>query len=425
MKKFISKVFVVLVLVLSVVSGLFNNFTAKVNAQDKITINFINGFTGGDGAFMKKITDGFNASQDKYVINEVQEADHYTKFTTGDFDLVVMHATNIATFKADGLIQDINPIMEQAGLSMDDFHPAAKDIVQFSDGGVYGVPLDIHPLTTFYNKKYVSELPTDLAGLVELNKTLQAENPNLFATGIPDTGLVEFYIFLIAAQNGIDLTTDEGYINFAADGMAEALMTFHDMIYVEKISPAGLGLDGEFQAFMSEASDDTKQTVVSMTGPWYYQAVSDTFGEDLGIGQIPNLGKEPAIYGNGHNISVSANCTDEEKLAGITEFFEYMYQPENLINWADAGQAPLHLETMKLIEEKQDEYPLAYQNQLQFDNFVAAPKVYQFGEQVRYMNENVFGLLVREEGLTTEDLQVELEMATQMAQEIGSMGSVE
>ena len=104
MKKFISKVFVVLVLVLSVVSGLFSNFTAKVNAQDKVTINFINGFTGGDGAFMKKITDGFNASQDKYVINEVQEADHYTKFTTGDFDLVVMHATNIATFKADGLI---------------------------------------------------------------------------------------------------------------------------------------------------------------------------------------------------------------------------------------------------------------------------------------------------------------------------------
>lgn len=424
MRKMFSKLFMAVFLVLTSFGGWFGNMTPKVEAQDKIIINFINGFTGGDGAFMKKITDNFNASQDKYEVVEVQEPDHYTKFTTGDFDLVVMHATNIATYKADGLIQDITPIFEKVGMSLDDFHPVAKDIVQFSDGGIYGVPLDIHPLTTFYNKKYVEEAPADLAAIKALNEKVQAENESLYAVGIPDTGLVEFYTFLIAAQNEVDLTAD-GYINFAAEGMAEALMTFHDMVYVDKVSPAGLGLDGEFQSFMSEASGDTKQSVVSMTGPWYYQAVKDTYGENLGIGQIPNLGKTPAIYGNGHNISVSTKVTDEEKLQGIAEYLNFMFQPDQLINWADAGQAPLHLETMKLIEEKKEDYPLAYQNQLQFDNFVSAPKVYQFGEQVRYMNENVFGRLVREENLTIEELKAELEMATQMAQEIGSMGSVE
>lgn len=407
-----------------ILSALPLSHIPTVSAQDKIQIDFINGFTGGDGAFMKKITDGFNASQDKYVINEVQEADHYTKFTTGDFDLVVMHNTNIATFKTDGMIQDITPVFEKAGLSLNDFHPAAKDVVEFSDGGIYGAPLDIHPLTTFYNKKYVSEAPTNLEDLIAINEAVKAENENLFAVGIPDTGLVEFYTFVIAAQNNVDLLKD-GYLNFNQEAMADALMTFHDMIYTDKVSPAGLGLDGEFQSFMSQASADTAQTVVSMTGPWYYQAVRDTYGDDLGIGYMPTLGSTPAIYGNGHNISINANVTDQETLDGIAEFFAYLYTPENLINWADAGQAPLHLATMELIEENQDKYPLAFQNQSQFDNYLVAPKVYQFGEQVRYMNETVFGRLVREENLTKEDLLLELETATQLAQEIGSMGSVE
>ncbi|MBD3948601.1 extracellular solute-binding protein [Tuanshanicoccus lijuaniae] len=418
------KLFAKLALAGLVLTSLPFNALQSVTAQEKVKINFINGFTGGDGAFMKKITDGFNASQDKYEINEIQEADHYTKFTTGDFDLVVMHNTNIATFKTDGMIQDMTGVFEKAGISLDDFHPAAKDVVQFSDGGIYGAPLDIHPLTTFYNKEFVEKAPETIEDLKAINEKVKAENDNLFALGIPDTGLIEFYIFLIAAQNNVELLKD-GYLNFNQEAMADALMTFHDLIYKDKVSPAGLGLDGEFQAFMSKASADTAQTVVSLTGPWYYQAVRDTYGDKLGIGHIPNLGKTPALYGNGHNISVSASVTDEEKLAGIAEFFAYLYQPENLINWADAGQAPLHLATMKLIEENKDKYPLAYQNQTQFDNYVAAPKVYQFGEQVRYMNETVFGRLVREENLTKEDLMKELEQATQLAQEIGSMGSVE
>ncbi|GAC42518.1 hypothetical protein [Paenibacillus popilliae] len=51
----------------------------------KTTITFLNGFTGGDGGYMKKITDGFNSSQDKYFIKEMQEKDHYTKFKSGNY----------------------------------------------------------------------------------------------------------------------------------------------------------------------------------------------------------------------------------------------------------------------------------------------------------------------------------------------------
>ncbi len=39
---------------------------------------------------MKKITDGFNSSQDEYEIVESQEKDHLTQFKANGSDLVVM-----------------------------------------------------------------------------------------------------------------------------------------------------------------------------------------------------------------------------------------------------------------------------------------------------------------------------------------------
>lgn len=391
-------------------------------AADATTIRFLNGFTGGDGAFMKAIVDDFNASQDEYFVNESQEPDHYTQFRTGEYELVAMHGVNLETYKLDQMIQPVDGVMETAGLSLDDFHPAAEGLVSLSDGN-YGIPLDIHPLTTFYNKTLTEEAPENYEELVSLAEELQNEDDSLYAMGIPDSGLVEFYTLTLAAQNNVDLLSEDGtYLDFNQEELADALWILHDMIYEDNISPAGLGLDGEFQAFMQDSEGETSgvQTAVSLTGPWYYQAVSDAYGDDLGIGTIPQLGDQVAVYGNSHVLSMSTIVEDQEMLDGISAFFEFMYQPENLSQWAESGQAPLHTPTMEYIEENEEDFPLPYQNQQMFDDYVGAPAVYQFGEQIRYMNETVIGRIVREENLTREDLMEELEIATGIAQEIAA-----
>ena len=124
------------------------NFTKTNNERTKIT--FINGFTGGDGSYMKKITEGFNNSQTKYQVVELQEKEHYTKFKSGNYDLVVIHGNNLETYKKDGLIQSISPLLAEAGIKETDFHPAGRKVASI-DGELYAVPLDIHPLTMFYN----------------------------------------------------------------------------------------------------------------------------------------------------------------------------------------------------------------------------------------------------------------------------------
>lgn len=401
-----------------ILAGCGGGGSADETEDGKIKISFINGFTGGDGEYMKKITDGFNESQDQYVIEESQEKDHYTKFKTGDYDLVLMHSDNIETYKQDGMIQDMSGVMEEAGISTDDFHPVAAEQVTLDDG-VFAIPLDIHPMTMFYNKLLSPEAPETYEDLVELTNTLQEQDPNLFATGIPSGGLPEWYMMTMVAQNGIELIEGD-HLNFAQEEFAEALMIYHDMIWKDQISPPGLGLDGEFQAFMKqvEEGNNAVQTATALTGPWYYQAVQEAYGDDLGIASAPQLGEQPGVYGGGHTISLPASVSDEETMAGIAEFLSYMYQPENLANWAESGQAPTHLPTMELVEADPEKYPLAAQNIQQFDSFVGAPKVYQFREQKRYLVESVFPKLVGEEGMTKDMLMSELEKATEQARQI-------
>lgn len=382
----------------------------------KTEIKFINGFTGGDGDYMTKIVDDFNSSQDTYEVVQSQEKEHYTKFKSGDYDLVVMHETNLDTYQKDQLIQDVGPFMEAAEISESDFNEAGIQSGSVDDK-MFGVPLDIHPLTMFYNEDMVKQAPTDYEQLKQLGESLQAEDSNLYAFGLPSTGLTTFYFTVAAAQNGIDLAK-EGYLDFTDSAYADALMQYHAMVFEDKTSPEKLGLDGEFQAFMKSAEDSSKQTAVTFTGPWYYQAVKEKYGDALGIGKMPTLFETEATTGNAHTISVAAAVDDQETKDGIAEFLKFMYTPENLANWAESGQTPTHIATLELISEDPEKYALANQNQEQLEMYEPAPRVYQFDEQMRYMNEVVFTKLTGEANLTKEDLMTELEKATKASKQV-------
>ncbi|MCM3717737.1 hypothetical protein [Fictibacillus phosphorivorans] len=392
---------------------------SEKTADGKIKISFINGFTGGDGAYMKKITDAFNESQDKYVVTELQEKDHYTKFKSGNYDLVVVHGNNLETYNQDGLIQDISPVIKKAGIKESDFHQAGLDIAKL-DGDMFAVPLDIHPLTMFYNKDLTAEAPKTYEDLKALNTKLQSQSKDTYTLGVPSSGLVEFYMLMIAAQNGIELK-DGKQLNFAQEKYADALMQFHDMVWKDKVSPPKLGLDGEFQTFMKEAKEGKAyKTAVAITGPWFYGAAKEKYGDKLGVAPIPQIGSELAAYGNAHTIALSSKVEDEKVKEGIAEYLKFMFTPENLLNWADGGQAPVHLATLEKVEAEQEKYQIAFQNAKQFENYVSPPQVYQFGEQMRYMNESVFSKLVTTENFTKKELMKELKKATKLAEQVAA-----
>ena len=384
----------------------------------KIQISFLNGFTGGDGDFMKRITDGFNSSQDKYEIVESQEKDHLTQFKANGADLLIMGDTDLYTYAVDGMIQDLSGIYEKAGLAEEDFVEPAIEAATI-DGALYGVPLDIHPLTMFYNKELVSEeeVPETYEDLVALNDKLQAQDPSLYVMGIPGSGISEQYWMALAAQYGIELESD-GYCDFSQDKLADVFMKWHDMVFVDHLSPANLGLDSEFTSFAKTADDITTQAAVALTGVWFYSTAADVYGENLGIAPLPTIGEEVGTYGSSHNFVVSSEVTDEEKIDGIVEFLKYAYTPENLLNWADSGQTPVYKPTMDLIRENPDQYPVPAVNVDTVETCVFSPQVYNGIAQTNYVTENIWGKVTTEEDLTHDELMGLLEQATENAKQL-------
>ena len=89
-------------------------------------------------------------------------------------------------------------------------------------------------------------------------------------------------------------------------------------------------------------------------------------------------GDTPCVPAGGHTFAVSAKVEDEQKLAGIAEFMKFAYQPENMLNWADSGQAPIHLKTMELVKQSPDKYPVANVNYEVFDNAQILPAITTF-----------------------------------------------
>lgn len=390
------------------------------SADGKIQIEFLNGLTGGDGDYMRKITDGFNASQDKYQIVESQEKDHLTKFKANGADITMMGDSDLYTYVSDGMVQEVQSVYDAAGVSPDDFIAAAQEAVTV-DGKLYGFPLDIHPLTMFYNKELISEdeVPETYEDLVALNERLQAQDPSLYVMAIPGSGLPESYWYGTAMQDGMEFVKD-GYCDFNQEKLADIFMMWHDMVFVDNLSPANLGLDAEFTSFAKTADDITTQAALALTGVWFYSTAKEIYGDNLGIAKIPTLGDTFATCGGAHVLVVSSEVTDEDKLAGIAEFFKYLYTPENLLNWADSGQTPVHIPTMEIIKQNPEKYPVAAVNVEAVEYSKPAPKVYNSASQTGYVTTNIWPLVVSDPDLTKEDLMPLFEQATENAKQIAA-----
>lgn len=387
---------------------------------DKIQIEFLNGLTGGDGDYMRKITDGFNASQDKYVIVESQEKDHLTKFKANGADITMMGDSDLYTYVSDGMVQEVQSIYDAAGISPDDFIAAGQEAVTV-DGKLYGFPLDIHPLTMFYNKELISEdeVPQTYEELVALNERLQAQDPSLYIMAIPGSGLPEMYWYSTAMQYGMEFEKD-GYCDFNQEQLADIFMMWHDMVFVDNLSPANLGLDAEFTSFAKTADDITTQAALALTGVWFYSTAKEIYGDNLGIAKIPTFGDNFATSGGAHVLVVSSEVTDADKLAGIAEFFKYLYTPENLLNWADSGQTPVHIATMDLIKANPEQYPVPAVNVEAVEYSKPSPKVYNSSSQTGYVTTNIWPLVVSDPDLTKEDLLPLFEQATENAKQIAA-----
>ncbi|GAA4524551.1 ABC transporter substrate-binding protein [Nonomuraea ferruginea] len=310
-----------------------------------VTLSFWNGFTGGDGPYMKKLVDQFNGEHPniKVTMNVYQWADYYAKVpaavTAGQGpDLGIMHVDSVATNAARQIVLPLDDLAASLQLAEADFSPPVWQAGTYK-GGRYAIPLDVHPLGMFYNKTVMREAGLDpekppqtagdyLAALEELKK---AGVQGHWATPFPFTGTFQFTSFLY--QHGGTLFNDDASkAMFGGDAGVQALTWLVDLVK-KGYSPKNVGQDADVIALKNG------KAAFNWNGIWTINTLNEVEGLEWGVAPLPQIGSQPAAWAGSHQFVVfKQRSQDDDKLTAAKVFINWISR--HSLEWAKGGQVP-------------------------------------------------------------------------------------
>jgi multiple sugar transport system substrate-binding protein len=380
--------------------------SGKTYDGPKVTLEFWNGFTGGDGPFLRKLVEQFSQEQKNIDVNMtvMEWEDYYGKVpnavASGNGpDLGIMHIDQLATNAARQVIIPLDPIAEALKLTESDFHPTVWNSGTYN-GQRYGIPLDIHPLGFYYNNAHmqqagVQQPPTDADSWAQTIQALEqggVETP-FWVTATWPAHLMFFS--LINQFGGSMFNEDATQATFASPEGIEALEWYTSWIQ-KGASPRNVAEDAQATAF-KQGRNSLTWDGIWMMNEW--KTVSDL---DWGVAPVPTIGDQPAVWASSHNFVVMRQPeTDQNKLNAARVFISWI--SENSIEWAKSGQIPAR----NSVRESQQFQQLDVQSTLaeQLDNVVFPPAVPGIGDITlptweTAVNEAVLGRKSVQEALT-------------------------
>jgi multiple sugar transport system substrate-binding protein len=380
-----------------------------------VSLAFWNGFTGGDGPFMRKLVDQFNGEHQniKVSMNVLRWEDFYPKVPTAvqsgsGPDIAIMHIDQLATNAARRVIIPVDQVATVLDLQEDDFAPAVWSAGVWQDKR-YGLPLDIHPLLFYYNKKDmekagISEPPKDRAGFEAAVKELKSagiQNP-FWITSTWPAHLI--WWSLIHQFGGTPYNEDGSQAQFNSDPGVQAL-TWQVSNIQQGYSPKNVASDAEATAF--------KQGKNSLTwnGIWMMNDWPSAKGLQWGAAPVPQIGSQPAVWASSHNFVVTSQAQkDPNKLQAAKVFISWI--SDHSIDWAKAGQIAARASVRESPEFKALEVQNIAAQQLDYVKF--PPAVPGIGE----VTAPTFELAVNEAVLGKKSPKAALDDATRKANQL-------
>jgi multiple sugar transport system substrate-binding protein len=380
-----------------------------------VELAFWNGFTGGDGDYMRALVDQFNTEHDniKVSMNVLQWADFYPKVPTSvqsgnGPDVAIMHIDQLATNAARRVIIPVDEVATALELEESDFAPAVWQAGVYQDQR-YGIPLDVHPLLFYYNEASlqaagITEPPTDRASFEAALKAMKAAgiaNP-FWVTSTWPAHLM--WWSLIYQFGGEPYSEDGETAQFNSDAGVEALTWLVDNIG-QGYSPTDVAADAQAVAF--------RQGTNSLTwdGIWMMNEWAKVPELQWGAAPLPQIGPEPAVWGSSHNFVVTSQAEqDPNKLQAAKVFISWI--SDHSIEWAEAGQIAARASVRESPEFQALEVQSTAAEQLDYVKF--PPAIAGIGE----ITAPTFELAVNEAVLGKKEPKAALDEATQKANEL-------
>ncbi len=305
-----------------------------------VQLQYWNPFTGPDGPYMGEMVEAFNASHPDIQVTMTSQGEYYTQLATAAAagtlpDVAILHADQIATHVFRNMLRPMDDLAQEMGISSTDY-PAGVWVAGEVAGRRYSIPLDIHPMTMFYNADLLKS-----AGFESAPKTREEFEAVAAALTTADTKgfnitggfpVMQIFQMLLHQFGGTEFSADGTQATWNSEAGVKALQWMKDA--QTKYSEPNLEVDAELNAF--------KTGTVGMVwnGIWQTTNVTGAGVEFNGVATaVPQIGPQMAVWAGSHQFTLPVQKTvDPCKDRAAAIFIKYMV--ENSVTWAKAGQIP-------------------------------------------------------------------------------------
>jgi len=306
-----------------------------------VELSYWNPFTGPDGPFMGQLTDGFNSANKNIKVTMTTQADYYTQIQTAAAsdtlpDVAIIHADQIATWAYRNVLRPIDSAVSSMGLTSGDYPKAVWNAGQVA-GKRYSIPLDIHPMTMYYNEDALKD-----AGITappktrdEFEKAAKAVTDKgkkgfLITAGFP---VQQIFSMLLNQYGGSWFNEDGTKVTWNSDSGVKALTWLKDA--QSKYSEQNLEVDADLAGFKAGNAGmiwNGIWQITNVTG----QAVSFAGNATA----VPQIGDKMAVWAGSHQLTMPVHKKGADKCKDAAGAMFIKYVVDNSVTWAKAGQIP-------------------------------------------------------------------------------------
>ena len=310
-----------------------------------VDLAFWNGFTGGDGPYMRQLVEDFSAEHDNINVkmNTVEWVDYYqtvpSAVRSGEGpDVGIMHSDQLGTNAARGVIIPLDDVASSLGLKESDFAPLVWKAGEY-DGKRFGIPLDMHPFGLYYNKALMEKAGLDPNKPPQTRDEYESALEEFKANGIQGSWVSPFLFTggltwesLLFQFGGSLYNDDVTKATFNSDAGVEALEWLVGLVK-NGYSPKDVAQDAEYVAFQNG------KNALHWNGIWQINAFKEVEDLDWGVAPVPQIGSQKGVWSGSHNfVIMNQQPIDENKVQASKVFINWISQRS--IEWAKAGQVP-------------------------------------------------------------------------------------
>jgi multiple sugar transport system substrate-binding protein len=380
-----------------------------------VTIEYWNGFTGGDGPYMRAMVDEFNAEHDNIKVesNTLGWSDFYQRIVAAVHagqgpDVAVMQLDNLATQAARSVIVPMEDAIKQMGFTPEDFPSTLVEATTFN-GHAWGVPLDSHTIASYANTDQLAA-----AGVKAQASTGGAFESELAA--VQKSGVAEpfwmpnkwpahlMFLSLLWQSGGEPYSADGLKATYNSPAGVAALTWMVDQVK-NGVSPTNVAIDSQYLAFKNA------ETTVTWDGIWQINDLKTTAPKlKWSIAPVPTVFEAPASWANSHQfVMLAQRSPDPNEQQASKAFIKWMVEHSN--EWAASGMIPAYNSARNSAEfESMPQSALA----AQINNFHYLPSIPGIGD----VNAQTLELAVSEAVLGRQTPQEALDQEAARADDI-------